>query len=287
VSAGEIAFAILTGLAINECCDLSPWAARKLICWSAHRRYEDPGRAETRAEELARLIDDCPGKLFKLVTALAFVAYAIADCVRRALARNMPDRIVQFMKKLTWRVRAPLPPLLTDARLVLLDTSSYGVEAIETLQGNSFVNDLECEWVLAACKRINEELPRQPGRRVTVSVLTYYRGQANALLQRLNAHRSEFPAFRFQVVGTIDAAQGCESDFVVASFCRSWPARGPNFGGFLKVPGVLLTRSRSSLILVGNLQTLSQVHLPTGGLIDLLQSGANVRVLRDLRSLES
>lgn len=77
MTTGQILFAIITGLAVNECCDVSPWAARKLVRWSAHRRYVPPARAELRAEELAAFIDDRPGRLFKLITALGFAAAAV------------------------------------------------------------------------------------------------------------------------------------------------------------------------------------------------------------------
>jgi hypothetical protein len=56
-----------------------PWAARKLVRWSAHRRYAPPSRAELRAEELAAYIDDRPGRLFKLITALGFAAAAVVN----------------------------------------------------------------------------------------------------------------------------------------------------------------------------------------------------------------
>lgn len=78
MSIDEVLFAVIAGLAVNECCDASPWIARKLVRWSARRRYAPPSQAELRAEELAAYIDDCPGKLFKLITALCFAATALA-----------------------------------------------------------------------------------------------------------------------------------------------------------------------------------------------------------------
>lgn len=83
MTTGEIAFAIIAGLAINEVSELSPWLARRLVRWSAYRRYADGTRAEIRAEELAALINDRPGKLFKLMTALGFAAVGIAATVDR------------------------------------------------------------------------------------------------------------------------------------------------------------------------------------------------------------
>lgn len=69
---------IVLGLLVNECFEVSPWAARRLIRWAARCRYANPARAHVRAEELTALIDTRPGKLFKLGTALAFVVTAIA-----------------------------------------------------------------------------------------------------------------------------------------------------------------------------------------------------------------
>jgi hypothetical protein len=73
----HILFPIISSLAVNECVDVSPWVARKLVRWYARRRYAPPVWAEVRAEELAALVNDCPGKLFKLITALSFAVKAI------------------------------------------------------------------------------------------------------------------------------------------------------------------------------------------------------------------
>lgn len=73
------------GLAVNESCDLSPWAARRLVRQSARLRYSSPVRAVQRAEELDALITERPGKLFKLLTALIFYLAAVAH---RAVHRD-------------------------------------------------------------------------------------------------------------------------------------------------------------------------------------------------------
>jgi membrane protein YdbS with pleckstrin-like domain len=86
LSATEIVIAIIGSLLVNETCDLSPWIARKLVRWSAHLRYTDAGRAQLRADELAAVIDERPGKLLKLTTALGFAAAAGTVRLRRAIA---------------------------------------------------------------------------------------------------------------------------------------------------------------------------------------------------------
>jgi hypothetical protein len=74
---GQILLAIAVGLAVSEFSEVCPWVARKLVRWSAHRRYVPPACAELRAEELGAFIDDRPGRLFKLITALGFAAAAV------------------------------------------------------------------------------------------------------------------------------------------------------------------------------------------------------------------
>lgn len=108
MSSIQILLAILIGLAVNEFCDVSPWAARKLVRWSAYRRYTDPTRAGVRADELAALINDRPGNLFKLLTALSFVAGATATAGRRAIERSL----ARFGRRAT-AATEPLEPLLT------------------------------------------------------------------------------------------------------------------------------------------------------------------------------
>jgi hypothetical protein len=83
-----ILLGILSGLLANEFCEFSPWCARKLVRWSAFRRYADPARAKERAEELAAVINDRPGNLLKLITAVSFAASAVIVASRRAAARE-------------------------------------------------------------------------------------------------------------------------------------------------------------------------------------------------------
>ncbi|MFC6016379.1 PH domain-containing protein [Plantactinospora solaniradicis] len=78
----EVVLAIVLGLLVNELTDVSPWLARKLVAWSARLRYRDTSRAEVRAEELAAVINDRPGKLFKLGTGVRFLSAALAIRLR-------------------------------------------------------------------------------------------------------------------------------------------------------------------------------------------------------------
>ncbi len=83
-----IVIGVVAALLANEVCEFSPWCARKLVRWSAFRRYADPGRAEMRAEELAALINNRPGNLPKLITAIGFVGAAVIVSARRGNAQE-------------------------------------------------------------------------------------------------------------------------------------------------------------------------------------------------------
>lgn len=81
----QILAAIVLGLIANEFSDISPWAARKIVRWAARQQYGETDRGVTRAEELAALINERPGKLFKLGTASRFASAAAAARIRRIM----------------------------------------------------------------------------------------------------------------------------------------------------------------------------------------------------------
>jgi hypothetical protein len=98
---GQTLLAVIIGLAVSEVSELCPWAARKLIRWSAHRRYAPPPWAELRAEELAAYLDDRPGRALKLITALGFTAAALAT---RKTAPSVAPPVSQW-----WPTRLTVP----------------------------------------------------------------------------------------------------------------------------------------------------------------------------------
>lgn len=126
MSAFEVIEGIVTALAVNECCELSPWAAGKIVRWSAHLRYPDKERAEIRSEELAALIDDRPGKLFKLITALCFAGAAVQAWLVR--------RCTQCLENMTVRVEPAAVGALqvtTAALLSLTLLAAVTVQAVD------------------------------------------------------------------------------------------------------------------------------------------------------------
>ena len=104
-----ILLGIVAGLLANELCEFSPWCARKLVRWSAFRQYTDRNRAEMRAQEWTAVIDDRPGNLFKLITALSFAAAAVIVSGRRAVGRESdagPGSNTGLLNPSTWERKA-------------------------------------------------------------------------------------------------------------------------------------------------------------------------------------
>ncbi|MFI6513585.1 hypothetical protein ACIBCT_38780 [Streptosporangium sp. NPDC050855] len=83
MSAAQIILAIVLGLVANEMFDLCPWLAVRLVALAARLQYGASPRAEERSEVFAAYINDRPGKLFKLLTALAFLAAGAVGGLRR------------------------------------------------------------------------------------------------------------------------------------------------------------------------------------------------------------
>jgi hypothetical protein len=289
VTGREIVLVVILGLLINECSEVSPWAARKLVRWAARHRYANPTRTDIRAEELAGLIDVRPGKLFKLVTALGFVVAAAIICVARGVSHLVPTTFKHLARRMTRRGGRPTATTFFGAPVVVMDTSARGVEALDARHGGGFVNNLECGWVGGALRILDWDLSTR-GESATVSVLAYYRTQAVAIRSLLDEVAPGFRSLRFEVVGTIDEALDRESDYVIVSFCRSSRTHPrPAFGRFLQDVRrlhVAVTRARRTVVLVGHVPTLRRLGGPDSEFaahFTRLIDREDVTVIRDLR----
>jgi len=84
---------IALGLLAIELSDLAGWLARKVAAWAATLRYRDqPDRAAVRAQEWVSVIEERPGNLFKLGTALGFAGCAVATRSAEAVRRRSRRR---------------------------------------------------------------------------------------------------------------------------------------------------------------------------------------------------
>lgn len=79
---------VATGAVVNECCDVAPWLAERVVRRAARLwAYGDPELAQVYGEEWVALIREQPGKLTKLVVALRFLAGGVARAPRRRLRK--------------------------------------------------------------------------------------------------------------------------------------------------------------------------------------------------------
>jgi hypothetical protein len=69
----EIVVSALIGLLLAECFEVCPWLAARIIPVAARLWTRDPERREIYAEAWQAVIDERPGKLLKLASALGFV----------------------------------------------------------------------------------------------------------------------------------------------------------------------------------------------------------------------
>lgn len=159
--------------------------------------------------------------------------------------------------------RCGVSPLITQTLyqpIIFLDTSSAPCKEVQ--HGHGFINALERDWIVRACRIYENELTGTTP--VTVSILCFYLAQAMEIRKRLKAPR--YPGFRrliFERIDPIDKIQGQQSDIVFISFCRSNPRPGKEFGQWLqdlRRLNVACTRARRALILVGHREMLSRLH---------------------------
>lgn len=161
---------------------------------------------------------------------------------------------------------SPVAPLLTEAfrhAWVFFNTCNYCAarpEFRENHQGTGFVNEGEARAVVLALKQ-HVASARRTGKPVSLMVITFYLAQARLIETRVRKDKE----LRRELIAIlpIDRCQGQEADAVVVSFVRTLPRPRPNAGRWLQDVrrlNVAFTRARHSLVLIGNLQTLTTLR---------------------------
>jgi hypothetical protein len=111
---------LVISAAANELSDVSPWLARKIIRQAARTwALGDLGLAQAYEEEWSAVVDDCPGKLYKLGLALRFAVFATA----RAEYRRVRRFIRQLGNRRAAKITKELAPIVGG--LVALTTTTW------------------------------------------------------------------------------------------------------------------------------------------------------------------
>ena len=165
-------------------------------------------------------------------------------------------------------IRAGVMPLTIPTfpkPVTFMDTSRHGERAFDRIEGSGFVAPLEADWIARACEDFERELRQRNSEPITVSVLCFYRAQAQAIRQRLGGpNYGRFHRLNFQVIDAIDKIQGQESDLVFVSFGRvHGQTRQRRFGQWLqdlRRLNVACTRAHRAMVFVGHRPTLAGLY---------------------------
>ncbi|MET7881287.1 hypothetical protein ABZS52_30675 [Micromonospora profundi] len=121
----ELVVGVILGLIVNEMTDLSPWAARRLVFWAAYRWTPDTDIAEGYAEEWTAIIDERPGKLLKLLTAVQFSLGAARRAAPRTLA-SVRTAVVRWVAEWTGQPEVLARDFVTYGSVSLAVTLALG-----------------------------------------------------------------------------------------------------------------------------------------------------------------
>lgn len=132
----------------------------------------------------------------------------------------------------------------------------------EEFVGETFgrINKGEAELTLNVLQRYFEKIGKQRllDERIDVGIISPYRAQVQYLRRLLMKHDFFKPFRRAISVNTVDGFQGQERDIILVSLVRSNDSGDIGFLRDLRRMNVAITRARMKLIILGDVQTLTQ-----------------------------
>ncbi|MET7881288.1 hypothetical protein ABZS52_30680 [Micromonospora profundi] len=111
------------------------WVARRLIHWAAYHWTADPDVAAGYAEEWTAIVDERPGKLLKLLTAVQFTLGAAGKAVPRMFAAARDAAVRKLATQTT-------PNLTRAIRLLATITGAVSATTMAILAGIGALRDL-------------------------------------------------------------------------------------------------------------------------------------------------
>ncbi len=223
-------------------------------------------------EEEAKKAGLDPGLFTKSIFELAFERLPADRVVRLNTQFRMPAVIADFVGECFYAKDyfSPVdrPPLLEDfPQFLLLDTVSYGPERREQIApGKSRINPLEARLAVRMAMTLLER-GRSPN---DIGIIAPYSAQAAAIERLLRERLGPAPA-PIPKVSTVDAFQGGEKDFIIATCVRSNPDRKAGFIRELRRFNVTVTRSKGHLFVIGDFDHLVNVdHAETAEFFRML-----------------
>jgi superfamily I DNA and/or RNA helicase len=181
--------------------------------------------------------------------------------------RRMPEVIAKFASVQFYEGRLETPPGLREHRddvfrsaLAFIDTSALdwrqrcdrSGQDRERFGQRGYDNPGEAR-MLADLAAHYDQVHRDWG------VIVPYQAQAELIRRLLTGRVGDAEKVRLNV-GTVDSFQGGERDVILYGFTRSNPERRIGFLSELRRVNVAITRARMQLVLVGDLETLTEAR---------------------------
>lgn len=145
-------------------------------------------------------------------------------------------------------------------------------------QTGSLYNEAEAEAVVRIVRTLHKR-GIDAGQARSLRVLTFYAAQVNCVRRALA--RADRAYDGTVSVGTVDGAQGAESDLVILSFVRANAHAGIGFVDDWRRLNVAITRARHSLLMVGHVTTLGAGEVGDAT-SDLVRHAAKTRAIHSL-----
>ncbi len=182
---------------------------------------------------------------------------------------RMPEVIAKFASKQFYEGRLETPPGLREHRpdlfgsaLAFIDTSALDWPARRDRSGQDrerfgqrgYDNPGEARMLADLAVRYDQASSDW-------GVIVPYLAQAELIRRLLTGRAGDADKVRLNV-GTVDSFQGGERDVILYGFTRSNPERRVGFLSELRRVNVAITRARMQLVLVGDLETLTEARDP-------------------------
>ena len=116
----------------------------------------------------------------------------------------------------------------------------------------SWIREVEADCIVEKMLSFVKAQAEEPaGKKLSFGVISFYRGQANLIQEKLDKHRHDLKGVSYKV-GTVDAFQGMEFDAVFLSVVRT--NKKANFGFLTSFNRmcVSMSRQKKALIVVGD-----------------------------------
>jgi hypothetical protein len=179
--------------------------------------------------------------------------------------RRMPEVIAKFASTQFYEGRLETPPGLREHRdgsfrsaLAFIDTSALDWPRRRDRSGQERFGqrgyDNPGEARMLADLAIHYDQAHQDW-----GVIVPYLAQAELIRRLLTGRAGDMEKIRLNV-GTVDSFQGGERDVILYGFTRSNPERRIGFLSELRRVNVAITRARIQLVLVGDLETLTEAR---------------------------